>query len=156
MTQNPKPIPDTYRRVTPSLVVGDAAAALAFYAEVFGAIERARIPGPGGAIAHAEIEIGDSVVMLSDAFPERGVKAPAKGEAGTASGIFLYIADVDAVFKKAVDAGATVTMPLENQFWGDRYGKLRDPFGHEWHLATHVEDVSPEEMGKRAQAAMAG
>jgi PhnB protein len=151
-----KPVPEGYHTVIPYIVVEGGNAAIEFYKRAFGAKERFRMGGPDGKVSHAEIEIGDSVVMLSDAFPERGVKAPAKGDAGTPFGVFLYIPDVDAVFKKAVDAGATVTMPLENQFWGDRYGRLRDPFGHEWHLATHVEDVSPEEMGKRAQAAMAG
>jgi PhnB protein len=151
-----KPVPEGYHTVIPYVVVEGGNAAIEFYKRAFGATERFRMGGPDGKVSHAEIEIGDSVVMLSDAFPERGVKAPAKGDTGGSFGIFLYIPDVDSVFKKAVEAGATVTMPLENQFWGDRYGKLRDPFGHNWHLATHVEDVSPEEMAKRAQAAMAG
>jgi PhnB protein len=148
-----KPVPEGYHTVIPYIVVDGGNAAIEFYKRAFGATERFRMAGPDGKVGHAEIEIGDSLVMLSDAFPERGLKAPSKGEGGTPFGIFLYIPDVDAVFKKAVDAGATVTMPLENQFWGDRYGKLRDPFGHSWHLATHVEDVSPEEMEKRARAA---
>jgi PhnB protein len=151
-----KPVPEGYHTVIPYIVVEGGNAAIEFYKRAFGAAERFRMGGPDGKVSHAEIEIGDSVVMLSDQFPERGVKAPAKGDAGSAFGIFLYVPDVDSVFKKAVEAGATVTMPLENQFWGDRYGKLRDPFGHNWQLATHVEDVSPEEMAKRAQAAMAG
>ncbi|MGH9314289.1 MAG: VOC family protein [Vicinamibacterales bacterium] len=150
-----KPVPEGYHSVTPYLVVDGASDAIDFYRRAFGATERVRMPAPDGKVGHAEIQIGDSVVMLSDPFPEMGSTAPA-GTGGAPFGLMLYVPDVDALFKQAVEAGATVTMPLENQFWGDRYGKVRDPFGHQWHLATHIEDVSPEEMDKRAQAAFAG
>jgi PhnB protein len=142
---NVTPVPEGYHSVTPYLVVDGASKAIDFYKRAFGAVERFRMPAPDDKVGHAEIQIGDSVVMLSDPFPEMG-----------SSGLMIYVPDVDALFKQAVDAGATVTMPLDNQFWGDRYGKLRDPFGHSWHLATHIEDVSPEEMTKRAEAAFAG
>jgi PhnB protein len=150
-----KPVPEGYHTVTPYLVVDGANDAIDFYRRAFGATERLRMPAPEGKIGHAEIQIGDSVVMLSDPFPEMGAPAPTSAGAN-AFGVMLYVDNVDAVFKQAVDAGATVTKPLENQFWGDRYGKVRDPFGHQWHLASHVEDVSPEEMEKRAAAAFAG
>jgi PhnB protein len=150
-----KPIPEGYHSVIPYIVVDGANEAIEFYKRALGATERFRMPTPAGKVSHAELQVGDSVVMLSDPAPERGVKAPAKGE-GESFGIMVYVPDVDSVFKKAVDGGATVTMPLENQFWGDRYGKIRDPWGHSWHLATHIEDVSPEEMEKRVQAATAG
>jgi PhnB protein len=150
-----KPVPEGYHTATPYLVVDGANEAIEFYRRAFGATERLRMPAPDGKIGHAEIQIGDSVVMLSDPFPEMGSPAPASAGAN-AFGVMLYVENVDALFKQAVDAGATVSMPLENQFWGDRYGKVRDPFGHQWHLASHVEDVSPEEMEKRAAAAFAG
>jgi PhnB protein len=148
------PVPEGYHSVTPYLVVDGASNAIEFYKRAFGAVERFRMPAPDDKVGHAEIQIGDSVIMLSDPFPGMGSNAPSG--AGESAGLMLYVADVDALFKQAVDAGATVTMPLDNQFWGDRYGKLRDPFGHCWHLATHIEDVSPEEMMKRAEAAFAG
>jgi PhnB protein len=150
-----KPVPEGYHTATPYLVVDGANDAIDFYRRAFGATERLRMPAPEGKIGHAEIQIGDSVVMLSDPFPEMGAPAPTSAGAN-AFGVMLYVENVDKVFKQAVDAGATVTKPLEDQFWGDRYGKLRDPFGHQWHLAQHVEDVSPEEMEKRAAAAFAG
>ena len=153
-TPAPQPIPDGYHRITPFIVVEGASEAMAFYAEAFGATERMRIPGPGGTIAHAEIEIGDSVVMLSDPFPQSTVKAPTE-LGGTTVSIFVYVEDVDALFQRAVDAGATVTMPLDDMFWGDRFGSLTDPYGHSWSFATHVEDVPPEEMEERAKQAMA-
>jgi PhnB protein len=109
---------------------------------------------PGNRIGHAEIEIGDSLVMLADAFPQSTTKAPTE-LGGTTAGVFLYVEDVDAVVKKAVDAGATVTMEVADQFWGDRFGSITDPFGHSWSIATHVEDVPPEEMAERAKTAMA-
>jgi PhnB protein len=151
----PQPIPDGYRRVTPALVVDDAPRALDFYAEVYGATERMRVPGPGGAIAHAEIEIGDSVVMFSDQFEQSTCKPPTE-LGGTSAALCLYVEDVDAVVEQAVNAGATVTMPVEDMFWGDRFGKLADPFGHEWQVATHVEDLTPEEIMERGKEAMAG
>ncbi len=146
---NAKPIPEGYHSVTPALAVDGAAEAIDFYRRAFGAKERARMLGPDGKIAHAELEIGDSVVMLSDPMPQSPLKTP-KQLGGTTASLMLYVEDVDALVQQAVDAGAKITMPVENQFWGDRYGKLRDPFGHEWQVATHVEDVSPEEMARRA------
>jgi len=148
-----QPVPQGYHSVTPYLVVDGASRAIEFYKRAFGAVERFRMPAPDDKVGHAEIQIGDLVIMLSDPFPGMGSSAPSGTQ--ESAGLMLYVPDVDAVFKQAVDAGATVTMPLDNQFWGDRYGKVRDPFGHSWHLATHVEDVSPEEMMKRAEAAFA-
>ena len=149
-----KPVPECYHTVSPALAIDGAADAIDFYKRAFGASERYRMPAPDGKIAHAELEIGDSVVMVSDVFPQATVKAPTD-LGGTTVAIFLYVEDVDAVFQQAVDAGATVTMPLEDAFWGDRFGALMDPYGHSWSLATHVEDVPPEEMEERAKAAMA-
>ncbi len=148
MTQ---PIPEGYRTLTPYLALDDAAAAIEFYKRAFGATERYRMPGPEGRIAHAELQIGDSVVMVSDPFPQSSVKSPT-ALGGTTVGLFVYVEDVDSVFQQAVDAGASVTMPLENTFWGDRYGKVTDPFGHQWGIATRQEEVSEEEMMRRAQA----
>lgn len=146
-----KAIPDGYHRVTASLVVNDAAKAIEFYARAFGAQELFRMPGPGGTIVHAELQIGDSRIMLADETP--GMTGPSpKTLKGTTVGLFGYVPDVDAAAKRAVSAGATEKMPVTNMFWGDRYGVLVDPFGHEWHLATHVEDVSPEEMQNRMAA----
>ncbi len=149
-----EPIPEGYHTVSPALRIDGAAEAIDFYTRAFGAKERYRMPGPEGTIAHAEIQIGDSVVMLSDPFPNATVKSPQE-LGGTSVGVFLYVEDVDAVFQQALDAGATVTMPLENMFWGDRFGSVLDPYGHSWSLASHVEDVSPEEMAERAKQAMA-
>jgi PhnB protein len=149
------PVPSGYHTVTPYLVCRGAADAIEFYKKAFGAKERMRMGTPDGKIAHAEIKIGDSYLMLGDEQPERGATAP-QTVGGTAVSVFLYVPNVDKVFAQAVAAGATVEMPLENMFWGDRYGKLRDPFGHQWSLATHLEDVSPKEMAKRGAAAMAG
>jgi uncharacterized glyoxalase superfamily protein PhnB len=136
------------------LVVGGAANAIEFYKDAFGAIEIARHPGPGGTIMHAAIRIGDSLVYLNDEFPEMGSKSP-KRLKGTPVGLHLWFEDVDAAFARATGAGATVVMPLMDQFWGDRYGLVEDPFGHRWALATHKEDLTPDEMGRRAEAAMA-
>jgi PhnB protein len=149
-----KPIPDGYHTVTPYLAVEDAAAAIDYYKKVFGATERVRMDAPDGKIGHAELEIGDSLVMLADAVPQFSTRAPTEVGATTAS-IFLYVEDVDAVVKGAVDAGATVLMEVADQFWGDRFGTVQDPFGHQWSVATHVEDVPPEEIEERARAAMA-
>lgn len=143
-----KPIPEGYHTVTPYITVDGAAAALAYYAKAFGAEERMRHAGPGGKIMHAEIKIGDSVIMLSDEFPEMGAKSP-KSLGGTPFGICLYVRDVDAVFNRAVAAGGKVDRPLKTQFYGDRSGTLIDPFGHKWTVSTHVEDVSPQEMERR-------
>jgi PhnB protein len=147
-------VPEGYRTITPYLPVDDAAAAIDFYTRAFGAKERSRMPGPEGLIAHAEIEIGNSVVMLSDPFPQATTRPP-KELGGTTTGLFMYVEDVDAAFQKAVDAGATPNVPPEDMFWGDRFGAVTDPFGHSWQIATHVEDVPPEEMAKRAETAMA-
>jgi PhnB protein len=149
-TTKPQPIPDAYRRVTPCLVVQGGAKALEFYAEVFGATERMRFPGPGGTVAHAEIQIGDSVVIIEDEVPEQGSKAPPPGGvAGSPSSLFIYVADVDAVIARAVERGATLKRPPQDQFYGDRDGHIVDPFGHGWTIATHVEDVAPEELARR-------
>jgi PhnB protein len=148
------PIPPGFRTVTPHLVVRNATGAIAFYKSAFGAKEKMVMSAPGGSVAHAELRIGDSLVMLADEMPAMGASAP-ETVGGSPVHIFLYVPDVDKVFAQAVKAGATVTMPLTDMFWGDRYGKLNDPFGHKWALATHVEDVSPREMGKRAAQAAA-
>lgn len=149
-----KPIPEGYRSVSPALAVDGAAEAIEFYKRAFGAKERFVMPGPEGMIAHAELEIGDSVVMLSDPFPHSTVRPP-KELGGTSVGVFVYVEDVDSVFEQAVKEGATVTMALEDMFWGDRFGSVTDPYGHSWSLATHVEDVPPEEMEERSKQAMA-
>jgi PhnB protein len=150
------PIPDTYRRVTPSLIVKGAAEAITFYADLFGATERMRFPGPGGTIAHAEIQIGDSVVIIEDESPYRGTTAPpAGGLPGTPCFQFIYVEDVDAVVARAVELGATLQRAPENQFYGDRDGYLVDPFGHGWAVASHVEDVAPDELMRR-MAELAG
>jgi len=149
-----KPIPEGYHSVSPALAVDGAAEAIEFYKRAFGAKERLVMPGPEGMIAHAELEIGDSVVMLSDPFPHSTVRPP-KELGGTSVGVFVYVEDVDAVFEQAVKEGATVTMALEDMFWGDRFGSVTDPYGHSWSLATHVEDVPPEEMEERSKQAMA-
>ena len=149
----PNPVPDTYRRVTPCLVVQGAAKALDFYAEVFGATERMRFPGSGGTIAHAEIQIGDAVVIVEDEDPQRGTSAPpAGGVPGTPVFQFIYVDDVDAVVAGAVALGATMRRAPQDQFYGDRDGFIVDPFGHGWVIATHVEEVSPEEMARRLAA----
>ena len=149
-----KPIPEGYHTVTPYLAVGDAAEAIEYYKKAFGAKERVRMEAPGGTIGHAELEIGDSLVMLSDALPQFSTRPP-KELGGTSVSVFMYVEDVDAIVKQAVDAGATITMEVADQFWGDRFGSVQDPFGHLWSIATHVEDVPPEEMAERAKAAMA-
>ena len=150
-----QPIPEGFPRVSPYLAVDDAAAAIDYYTKVFGAREVVRMDGPEGTIGHAELQIGDSRVMLSDAFPQSTTRPP-KELGGTTASVFMYVEDVDAVVKGAVDAGATITMEVADQFWGDRFGAITDPFGHVWSLATHVEDVPPEEMAERAEAAMGG
>jgi PhnB protein len=149
-----QPIPEGYHSLNPYLSVDDAKQAIEYYKRAFGATERVLMPGPDGKIGHAELEIGDSVVMLADQMPQSSTKPPKEVGAPTAS-LMLYTDDVDAVVQKAVDNGATITMPVENMFWGDRLGTITDPFGHVWHVATHVEDVPPAEMEERAKAAMA-
>jgi PhnB protein len=149
-----QPIPEGYHTVTPYLAVDDAAEAIEYYTKAFGAKERVRMATPDGKVGHAELEIGDSLVMLSDPFPQASTKTPSE-LGGTSVSVFMYVEDVDAVVKQAVGAGATVTMEVADQFWGDRFGSVKDPFGHLWSIATHVEDVPPEEMAERAKAAMA-
>ncbi len=146
-----KAIPEGYPRVTPYLIVDGAAAAIDFYKDVLGATERYRMQGPDGKIAHSELEFGNSVVMLSDEAPEMGYTAPKKG-AGKSVGLVVYVEKVDEVFSKAVASGATAQRPVEDQFYGDRSGTIEDPFGHQWTLATHVEDVPPDEIQRRVAA----
>ncbi|HEU5235315.1 MAG TPA: VOC family protein [Terriglobales bacterium] len=154
MSNSVKPIPDGYHTATPYLTLKDTSEAIDFYKRAFGAVEIFRMNGPDGKIAHAEIRIGNSPLMLGDESPCSEAKAPETLD-GTTLGIFLYVDDVDASFKRALDAGAHQTVPLQNMFWGDRFGRLTDPFGHKWMLATHVEDVSPAEMEERMCAAAA-
>ncbi len=149
---NVKPIPDGYHSVTPYLIIKGAADAIEFYKKAFGATELFRMPAPGGKVGHAEIKIGDSPIMLADESPEMGYVGPAT-LGGTPVSIMIYVEDVDTVFNQAIAAGGEQLKPLEDQFYGDRSGSLKDPFGHQWHVATHKEDVSPEEMDKRMAAA---
>lgn len=144
--------PKGYHTVTHALVVDNGTKALEFYTKALGAKVRMQTPGPSGSVLHAEIEIGDSVIFLSDEFPRSDLKSPTK-LGGTSAAVWLYVPDVDATFKAAVAAGAKVTQPLQDMFWGDRFGSIVDPFGHSWSIATHVEDVTPEEMEKRREAA---
>ena len=148
------PIPPGYSTVVPYISVKHASDAIAYYKKAFGAEETVRMDVPDGKIGHAELKIGDSLVMLSDPFPQASTTPP-KELGGTSASIFMYVEDVDAVVQKAVDAGATVTMEVEDQFWGDRFGSITDPFGHNWSIATHVEDLTPEEIEERGKAAMA-
>lgn len=154
MASKAKPIPDGYHSVSPYLVCRNAGAAIEFYKKALGAQELFRMPGPGGMIMHAEIKIGDSVVMLCEENPDFGTTSP-QALGGTAVNIFIYTESVDSLFDQAIKAGATTLMPPTDMFWGDRYSKLSDPFGHQWSIATHVEDLTPEEIGKRGAAAMA-
>jgi PhnB protein len=149
-----RPIPEGYRSVTPYLALDDAAEAIEYYKKAFGAKERTRMETPDGKIGHAELEIGDSLVMLSDALPQFTAKSP-KELGGTSASVMLYVEDVDAMVKQAVAAGGTIDIEVADQFWGDRFGSVQDPFGHLWTIATHVEDVPPDEMAERAKAAMA-
>jgi len=148
-----KPIPEGYHAVTPYLIVKDAAKAIEFYKHAFNATELLRMPGPGGRIMHAELKLGDSVVMLADENPKMGYRAPGP-DGNTAVSLYFYCPDVDAAVDRAVAAGAKVTRPVADQFYGDRNGTLIDPFGHVWSVGTHTEDVSEEEI-KRRMAAMA-
>ena len=150
-----KPIPDGYPQVMPYLSVDNAAGAIEFYSEVFGAKERMRMPSPDGRIGHAELQIGDSVIMLADEFPEMGVRGP-KSIGGTPVTLSVYVEDVDRVFDLAIKSGATSLQPVQNQFYGDRSGQFEDPFGHRWSVASHIEDLSPDEMAKRGAEAMGG
>ncbi len=150
-----KAIPDGYPQVIPYLCVDGANEAIEFYGTVFGATERMRMPMPDGRVGHAELQIGDSVVMLSDESPEMGMRGP-KAVGGSPVTMSVYVDDVDQVFDRALGAGASELRAVETQFYGDRSGQFEDPFGHRWSVATHVEDVSPEEMGRRAAQAMGG
>jgi PhnB protein len=144
-----KPIPDGYPQVTPYICVDGANEAIEFYSKVFGARERMRLPGPDGKLGHAELEIGSGLIMLADPAPQIGVQDP-RTIGGTPTTISVYVEDVDDVFKKAIDAGAKELRAPENQFYGDRSGQFEDPWGHKWSVATHVEDVPPDEIEKRA------
>jgi len=148
-----KAIPDGYHNVTPYLHVRGATAAIDFYKSVFGAAEVVRMAGPDGKILHAELRIGDSIVMLADENPQMGIMSP-QTIGGFSTGLHVYVENVDAVVQKMADTGAKVLRPIKNQFYGDRSASLLDPFGHMWSVATHIEDVSPEEMKKRMTAAM--
>jgi PhnB protein len=143
-----RPIPEGYRSVTPYLIVKGAAKAIDFYKKVFGAREKFRMDGPSGTIAHAEIEIGDSVVMLADENPQHGALSPGT-VGGTPVSIMLYVEDVDRVAEKLTQAGAKMRRPVQDMFYGDRAGGFEDPFGHHWHVSTHIEDVTPEEIERR-------
>ena len=149
-----KPIPEGYHTVSPYIAVEDAERAIEFYSRALGAKEVVRMDGPDGKIAHAELMIGDSHVMLSDPFPQASTRPPHE-LGGTSASMFVYVEDVDAVVKQAVEAGASLTMEVADQFWGDRFGAITDPFGHVWSVATHIEDVTPEEAAERGRAAMA-
>jgi len=147
-------IPKGYHTITPFMTVRDAARAIEFYKQAFGAKERGVMKGPEGKIMHAELVIGDSIIMLADEFPEFGALSP-QSTGGSGTGLHIYIEDVDSAFDRAVKAGATVEMPVADMFWGDRYGKLRDPFGHKWSIGTHKADLSVEEMKKGMDETMA-
>ena len=153
MKNKVKPVPDAYTTATTYLTVRGGAKAIDFYKQAFGAKELFRMPGPDGKIMHAEILIGNSHIMLADESDSAETKSPQTLN-GSTGGIFLYLEDVDSSFQQAVKAGAKQTMPLQNMYWGDRFGKLTDPFGHKWMLASHVEDISPEEIEERMAAAV--
>jgi len=140
--------PDGYPRVTPYLYIDGAKAAIDFYTTVLDAEERMTMPGPEGKVGHAELSIGDSLIMLADEFPDMGARGP-RSVGGSPVTVHVYVEDVDTTFERAIDAGATALRPVENKFYGDRGGEFEDPFGHRWSIATHVEDVSPEEMQRR-------
>jgi PhnB protein len=149
-----KPIPDGYHTITPYLTVRDAERAIKFYEQAFGAKNRGAMKGPDGKVMHAELIIGDSIIMLADEFPHAGAVSP-ETIGGSATGLHIYVEDVDSSFDRAVKAGATVDMPVADMFWGDRYGKLKDPFGHKWSIATHTADLSMEEMDRGMKETMA-
>ena len=151
MAKAAQAVPRGYHTVTPSIMVAGAAKAIEFYKKAFGAEEVMRFPGPGGKLMHAEIKVGDSVIMLGDEMPEHGARGP-KLIGGTPVSFFVYGDNVDAAWKRARDAGAKEIMPLQDQFWGDRAGCLEDPFGHHWWLAQHVQDLTPDEIKRNADA----
>jgi len=153
MTQQVRPIPEGFHTITPHLVCCGAADALTFYAQAFGAVETMRLPAPGGKLMHAQMRIGDSNFMLADAFPESGCVDP-RALNNTPVYIHLYVDDVDAVWTRAVEAGAKPLMPVTDMFWGDRYGQVEDPFGHRWSMATHKRDLTPEQMQEEMQKSM--
>lgn len=156
MANTVKRVPDGYHTLTPHLVVRGAAQAIAFYQKAFGAKELNRHPGPDGAsIMHAELQIGDARIFLNDEYPEMGATSP-QALNGTPVTLHLYVADADGLFAQAVEAGAQVMMPMADQFWGDRYGIVNDPFGHRWSIASHIKDLSPEQMRQAAAAAFGG
>ncbi|HYB97716.1 MAG TPA: VOC family protein [Candidatus Limnocylindrales bacterium] len=150
MAGNVRPIPEGYHSITPYLIVDDASAAIEFYKKAFGATELFRIPSPGNKIGHAELRIGNSIMMMADEHPEVGARSP-RTIGGSPVSIMLYVEDVDAVARQAVAAGAKCVREVSNQFYGDRAGSFEDPFGHQWHVHTHVEDVSAEEMQRRSK-----
>ncbi|MFQ5502105.1 MAG: VOC family protein [Phycisphaerae bacterium] len=155
MSNQVNAVPEGFRTVTPHMTLKDAGAAIEFYKKAFGAEELCRMAGPGGqGVMHAEIKIGDSVIMLNDEFPGCGPMAPTSLN-GTSVTVHLYVEDVDKAFNRAVEAGATPAMPVTDMFWGDRYGGVTDPFGHRWSVATHIEDVSPEQCAERAEKFLA-
>jgi len=149
------PIPDGYPRVTPYLSIDGASGAIDFYSKVFGATERVRMPDPDGRIGHAELQLGDSLIMLADEYPEMDIRGP-KAVGGTPVTISVYVEDVDAVFDRAVELGAKPLRQVQDEFYGDRSGQFEDPFGHRWSVASHIEDVPPDEMAKRAAEAAGG
>lgn len=151
MSEAVKPVPEGFHTVTPHLVIKGAAEAIEFYKRAFGAEVVSKMVGPGGSIGHAELKIGDSRIFLADEFPQSPCKSP-QTLGGTSATLHLYVPDVDAAFKRAVSAGGRETMAVTDMFWGDRFGQFQDPFGHTWSVATHKEDVSPQETEKRAQA----
>lgn len=155
MTTKVKSIPDGYHTVTPYLIIKNAANALEFYKNAFGAKELFRMPGPDGRVMHAEIKIGDSRIMLADECPEMNARSP-QALGGSPVSLLLYVENVDTFFNQAVSAGAKVDRPVKDQFYGDRSGSLSDPYGHAWHVATHVEDVPPAELQKRAASMCQG
>jgi PhnB protein len=153
MSSSVRPIPEGYHSITPYLIVSDATGAIAFYKQAFGAAEVMRMPAPDGKIGHAELRIGDSKIMLADEFPDMGARGP-KAFGGSPVSLHLYVEDVDATAKRALAAGAKEVRPIKDQFYGDRLGTVEDPFGHHWHISTHKEDLSPDELKRRAAQAM--
>jgi PhnB protein len=148
-----KAVPEGYHTLTPTMTVRDAARAIEFYKQAFGAVEKGIAKGPDGKVMHAELRIGDSIIMLADEFPEFGSLSP-QSTGGTGAGLHIYVEDVDSAFDRAIGAGAMIEMPVADMFWGDRFGKLSDPFGHKWSIATHIRDMSAEEIEKAQEEFM--